>query len=291
MNGQQYVDGMTQVLGSLHDEIGQYLKDYRCEPVESSAAVTERRTFAKPELISTVHSQGIVRIELAGEHMIAFTRSLMEPVLVFAPWVSVRALLEASAIAVWLLDPTIDVDTRVRRSYSVRFDGLNQQKAIANTQGDQAVVADIAKRVAELATEAKGLGYTIREDKGAAKGIDPQFPGFVSLVKGLLKDETFYRIASGVAHSYDYAITRIGYVVDTTDSMESPGAVGNEVRARKTADFKVIAVLCSTAMQGFAVPIRGLVQLYGWDMNRFAQIMQLYGNELGKILASATNRA
>jgi hypothetical protein len=60
---------------------------------EASAAATERRTFAKPELITSVHSQGIVRIEVAGDHMIALGRAITEPVLVFPAWVCVRALL------------------------------------------------------------------------------------------------------------------------------------------------------------------------------------------------------
>jgi hypothetical protein len=53
MSGQRYVNSISQVLDSLHSNISQYLKDYECEPVEPSAALTERRTFAKPELIST----------------------------------------------------------------------------------------------------------------------------------------------------------------------------------------------------------------------------------------------
>lgn len=286
MNGQPYVDGMTRVLDSLHNEIGQFMRDYKCDPVEPSVAVTERRTFAKPELISTLHSQNVMRIELAGEHLTAFTRTLKEPVLVFAPWVSVRALLEASAVAAWLLDPAVDVDMRVRRSYSLRFEGLAQQRAIANTQGDQAVAADIAKRVEALATEAKGLGYTVREDKGVARGIDPQFPGFTNLVKDLLKDEVFYRIASGVAHGYDYATSQIGYVVDAAGSVQSPVGVGNEVPARKTADFRAITVLCSTAMHAFAIPVQNMTNLYGWDINRFAQIMQRHASEIRNILTA-----
>lgn len=69
---------------------------------------------------------------------------------------SLRALLEASSIATWLLDPAIDVDTRTRRSYSLRFEGLGKQRAMANVQGDKAVVADIAKRLDHLANEATG---------------------------------------------------------------------------------------------------------------------------------------
>ena len=227
---------------------------------------------------------------LAGEHMEALTRTLKEPVLVFAPWVSLRALLEASSIATWLLDPAIDVNTRVRRSYSLRFEGLGQQRAIANVQGDKAVVADIAKRVDHLANEAKELGYTVRQDdKGVVRGIDPQFPSFVTLVKDLVNDDTFYRIASGVAHGYDYATTGIGYVIENVNSAQFALAVGNEVRAKKTGNFKTVVVLCNTAVQGFIVPIRSMVQFYGWDINRLARIMQQHAREMGDILASAAN--
>lgn len=69
VQGQQYVDGMTQILDSPQSEIGHYLRDYECKPVEPSAAVTEQRTFPKPDLISAVYSQGLMRIGLAGEHM------------------------------------------------------------------------------------------------------------------------------------------------------------------------------------------------------------------------------
>lgn len=106
-------------------------------------------------------------------------------------------------------------------------------------------------------------------------------------MKDLLNDDTFYRIASGVTHGYDYATTGIGYVIDNVN--QSALAVGNQVRARKTGNFKAVAAFCNTAVKGFVVPIRNMGQFYGWDINRLAHIMQQHAREMGDILASAAN--
>ena len=130
IEGTPILQALNRCLDDLHQQTGAFIQSYQHRPAESSAAARERQTFAKPELITSVHSQGILRIEVAGDHMIALGRAISEPVLVFPAWVCVRALLEASASAAWLLDPGIDADTRVRRSYSLRFEGLIQQKKI-----------------------------------------------------------------------------------------------------------------------------------------------------------------
>ena len=135
IDGTPILQALNRCLDDLHRETGTFIQSYKHCSTESSTAARERQTFAKPQLITSVHSQGIIRIEVAGDHMIALGRAIAEPVLVFPAWVCVRALLEASASAAWLLDPGIDADTRVRRSYSLRFEGLSQQKKIAHTQG------------------------------------------------------------------------------------------------------------------------------------------------------------
>jgi len=218
--------------------------------------------------------------------MIALGRAITEPVLVFPAWVCVRALLEASASAAWLLDPGIDADTRVRRSYSLRFEGLSQQKKIAHTQGDTKVVADITKRVDELAAEAAGLGFKVRPDKHAAAiGIDPQFPGPTELVKDVLGEDVLYRIASGVAHSHDYAITQLAYKRDDSRRVDHPGAVGNEVTVTKHMSFEQMFVLYSQAAEKFTVPVRHLTQLFGWDINRLGSIVVNFKKAVCGIIA------
>jgi len=286
IDGTPILQALNRCLDDLHRETGAFIQSYKHCPAETSAAATERRTFTKPELITSVHSQGILRIEVAGDHMIALGRTITEPVLVFPAWVCVRALLEASASAAWLLDPGIDADTRVRRSYSLRFEGLSQQKKIAHTQGDTKIVADITKRVDELAAEAAGLGFTVRPDKhGVAIGIDPQFPGPTELVKDVLGEDVLYRIASGVAHSHDYAITQLAYKRDDSRRVDHPGAVGNEVAVTKHMSFEQMFVLYSQAAEKFTVPVRHLTQLFGWDMNRLAAIVVDFKKAVTGIIA------
>jgi hypothetical protein len=274
IDGTSILQGLNRCLDELHQQTGAFIQSYQHRPAASSAAAKEQQAFAKPELITSVHSQGIVRIEVAADHMIALGRAITEPVLVFPAWVCVRALLEASASAAWLLDPGIDADTRVRRSYSLRFEGLIQQKKIAHIQGDAKVVADIVKRVDELAAEATSLGFKARQDKqGANIGIDPQFPGPTELVKDVLGENILYRIASGVAHSHDYAITQLGYKLDDSRRVDHPGAVGNEVAVTKHMSFEQMFVLYKQAAEKFTVPVGHLTQLFGWDMNRLGTIV------------------
>ena len=126
----------------------------------------------------------------------------------------------------------------------------------------------------ELAAEAAGLGFKVRPDKhGAAIGIDPQFPGPTELVKDVLGEDVLYRIASGVAHSHDYAITRLGYKLDDSRRVDHPGAVGNEVAMTKHMSFEQIFGLYIEAAEKFTVPIGHLTQLFGWNMNRLESIV------------------
>ena len=286
IDGGPYLEGLNRCLNVLHRETGLLIQSYNQYPAAASTAATERRTFAKPELVSSVHIQGILRIEVAGDHLIALGRAISEPVLVFPSWLCLRALLEASASAAWLLDPAIDVDTRVRRSYSLRFEGLGQQKKIANTQGDTKVVADITRRIDDLANEAATLGFTVRHDKnGRATGIDPQFPGPTELVKDVLAEDVLYRIASGVAHSHDYAITQLGFRQDGGRQVDSPLAVSNEIAVTKHMSFEHVFVLCAQAAEKFTVPVQHLTQLFGWDAVRLAAIMANHKRAFSQVIA------
>src|SRR5262249_53746117 len=136
------------------------------------------------------------------------------------------------------------------------------------------------------AVEAAGLTFTVRRDKnGVTLGIDPQFPGPTELVKDVLGEDVLYRIASGVAHSHDYAITQLGYKRDDSRRIDFPAAVGNEVAVTKHMSFEQIFVLYSQAAEKFALPVRHLTKLFGWDMNRLASIMENFQKAVSGIIA------
>ncbi len=52
---------------------------------------------------------------------------MTEPVAVYGPWVCVRAVLESSAVAVWLLCPEIGAKERAKRSFAFLFKNFDEQ--------------------------------------------------------------------------------------------------------------------------------------------------------------------
>src|SRR5687767_9168215 len=97
----------------LHDKTGAFFDSQGLEPKIDSLAVRELQTYERPESLLTAYSQGISLIEVAADHLIAFTRTLTEPAQSIAPWTMARAVLEASALSYWLLDTKITAHMRV----------------------------------------------------------------------------------------------------------------------------------------------------------------------------------
>ena len=76
-----------------------------------------------------------------------------------APWVCVRAILELTAVASWLVDPAIGAKIRAAVScYLLRFEGLRQQKRFADAAGAVADAAAVVSGMNRLATEGDAIG-------------------------------------------------------------------------------------------------------------------------------------
>jgi len=58
VDGTPILQALNRSLDDLHRETGTFIQSHKHCPAESSAAAMERRTFAKPELITSVHKPG-----------------------------------------------------------------------------------------------------------------------------------------------------------------------------------------------------------------------------------------
>jgi hypothetical protein len=115
---------MVQSLMTLHADLAGFYNTSGPRPAPNSQADIELHTFSRAESVETAYSQGEVLIEAAADNLAAFTKTVTEPVQTIAPWICVRALMEASALASWFLDPRIDARTRVERSLAFRHEGF-----------------------------------------------------------------------------------------------------------------------------------------------------------------------
>src|SRR5690349_12524344 len=95
---------MVRNLDTFLEDVSAYLQQFGAGPGPAAQALAEIAVFPRAESVRTAGGQGAVLVDVAADHIVSFIRSVTEPVLTIAPWSCVRAVLEASAIAAWLLD-------------------------------------------------------------------------------------------------------------------------------------------------------------------------------------------
>jgi hypothetical protein len=273
------LDESTKTVDSLEnliDEIGIFLQRWSSGPTPTSRGVTELKSFQCSESVMTAYSQGLVSGALATDQTRAFIRTVVEPAQTFAPWTCVRAVLESSALGAWLLDPDIDVRTRVQRSFALRYEGLEQAVKCVRVAGTQSDVDERTKRIDVVEQEALNLGYPKMMDKLGKKriGIGQLMPGATALVTEILDREFEYRLFSGIAHGHLWALLHLGLQLVDQQAIdphkESEGPAWSTV-AQTTSlleqhirpnDVVYLSVIATTA---FTKPFWYACQLFGWD--------------------------
>jgi hypothetical protein len=276
---------MVQVLRNLHDEIGRFLNEYGDQPSPNSLAAVELRTFQRPESLTTTYSQGSILVEVAADQLMAFTKTVTEPVQTVAPWTCVRAVIESCALAAWLLDPNLDARTRVQRSFAFRYEGLIQQVKFGRASGNEAGTAKATARIDEVERVALGLGFSREKNrKGKRIGIAQQMPNITDIVAQTLDEEAVYRMLSAMAHAHHWALQQLSF-----QRVEDGNAYGIEGNAdggsvhltEKNLEPISIAFLCNKAANTFAKPIWYKCQLFGWDIEYLRGILDSAFTGLG----------
>ena len=233
-------------------------------PSENSPAKNELKDFSKPELLKTAYAQGNILIEVSGDQLIAITRSITEPLLTIAPFVSARAILESSAIASWILDTSIDRKKRLERSFAFRYEGLNQQIKYGRSIGNKNEIDKVLSRVDEVEKQALDLGYDPVLDKNGKRiGIAMKMPSITTLVHDVLKEEGSYRFLSSIAHAHPWALQQISFQEVTK---------GKDLFFEKNIDPVYIFYLCNTVVRVFARSIWNMNNIFGWQEEKLINL-------------------
>ena len=207
---------MMQVVNSLHDNTTRFFNESGHQPSPNSKAALELRTFQRSESVVTAFSQGAVLIEVAADQLMAFSKTVTQPAQSIAPWTCTRAVIEAAALAAWLLDPSLDIRTRVQRSFAFRYEGLSQQVKFARAARSNADLARAAQRIDQVEGVALGLGFSKVENQRKERiGIAQQMPSITDLVNETLGEEETYRLLSAVAHAHSWALQQTKFQTNT----------------------------------------------------------------------------
>jgi hypothetical protein len=254
---------MISAVNDLFDGSGQIFNQYHHEPAANSPADQEQKSFPRPGLVSDVHYRGILSMEAAGDHLVAFTTCIAEPSKTLAPATCIRGLLESCALAAWFLDPTIDAQTRVGRCFAFRYAGFVQQIKFFQVEKRQSEIDHVQQRPLKVEQDALSLGYPpLLNKKGGINGIAQPMPNITDLIGLTLDREVEYRLLSGVAHGHHWAIQQIGF-----QDIEVKKADGRVIKAlEKHLHTNVTLYLGLIAVMSFARVIWYLWRLYGWNL-------------------------
>jgi len=245
---------------------------YKHQPQPNSQASKELKEFSRSESIGTAYSQGTILIEVAADYVFAVTRTITEPAQTIAPWTCARGVLEASALALWLLDTTIGAKERVSRSLAFRYEGFEQQRKFAQSTNKKFNPQIVTSRIIEVELLALELGYEKVLDKnGKRNGIGQTMPFITDLVTKILKKEQDYRLLSAMVHAHPWALQNFGFTKTHDDQMILENVKGSYFEKHISADS--IFFLCITAITSLSQALLMNFSLFGYDAKPLAIVI------------------
>lgn len=139
--------------------------------------------FPSRDILATI----LLAAASAADHLVAAGSVLRGRNAVFAPYTVMRAAAEAAAVAVYLTDPAIDGQERVRRNMNYRLDALCEQiRLVGAFQDDDAArMADRNRqRLGDFERAARRHGFRFRRMDGPRRSayLDSRLPSAMELV-------------------------------------------------------------------------------------------------------------
>ena len=270
-----YLTVMREALPRFCDEIRSFHADYGNGFSPGSPAVHEQASSARPQSLVTAWCQAAQLIELGGDHITAFVKTITEPMEAFACLTCIRSMLEPCAVASWLLDPRIDGHTRVGRVFALRYAGLEQQLKLIRTDVESEnysqEIQGTKDRINEVEQDALKTGYA-----PIAK-----MPSATDVIKLMLDEESTYRLLSAVTHGHSWALMALGFT-PAPEGNPSPDVGGVPVTMfKKAVDVDKLALLGLIAAEAFAKPVWDKCNYAGWDKERLIGVLDSTFDKFG----------
>ena len=201
------------------------------KPAPNSRAASEYALCQEPEMLRAAYSQGAQLVFLgSADHLSGLERALTGHSLSCTPFTCARAVLEACATGLWLLDPEIDAKARITRSLNYRLESIRSQDKLRRKielRGDKAGQEWLSQNPATATTEriehfrdtARRLGIPPRLNK-SRRFLDfgSGMPKISERIGCAFGSEADYAILSLVAHADQTGLTQLGgRTVQTAD--------------------------------------------------------------------------
>jgi hypothetical protein len=275
------IEFMENILSTLHkfiDGSADLINKYKSEPAKGSIFIQERDTFPNQELVNDVFWRGALSMESAADHLMVYIDSITEPAETIAPMTCIRGLLESCAIALFFLDPQIDVKERVARCFAFRYLGYIEQEKFMKSGKLDSQIINVRKRIEKVEQDATSLGYPrILDKKGKINGIAKHMPSIVDLIDRTLGYESEYRLLSAIAHGHHWAIMELGFQKENIDIRNGPNSLVKHLHP-------VVVEFCSKiAVSAYSKVLWSFWRVYGYDMDEIELFLDQVYQSLGYV--------
>ena len=217
----KHVDVATRAMTSLLEQIKTYENQYGSLPLPDSQAAKE--TILIPEVTKAYDRAGTLMMN-AFEHAHALNAILASRASAFAPWTCGRVILEACALASWMLDNEIFCRERVLRCTKLRLRDIRDQRLhyINNLEriSNSNLKADFEEEQRDLTREVERLHAIACEFQLPIQDRDIELNRFQNLgstvkITDLVSqyfpdDAERYQTLSGVAHCNEWSMYNLG---------------------------------------------------------------------------------
>lgn len=232
--------------------------------------ITEAYTFAKLNL-------------LAGREQLASMPDLIRKESLFMTPVAARAVLEASASALWMLNPAIDAKERVTRAIILLCDGKSQlmkfhndDKSDKDKDAKIAGIKDFFDTRLPAILAANGISY---ENK-AGDPIPPQDkkPKIIDMIEKNLNQDfrLAYRILSGFAHGQQNILMTFGYDISNPVKKDGMNILENK------PNNQIIFYSLHIAVRSYWRALEVFFGISGWDFEKMNDAFRSFYREMSK---------
>jgi len=259
-------------ISGIHQKTGVHVNQHLNMPASGSPADIDSKTFADREMVLVVWSQLGFLLEASGEHLDSLARVCKEPTSAITPWTSVRCLLEACAVGLWLLDPNVDVRSRVQRSFAYRYEGLVQQQKFLHAL-NSSQTQHVAKHIDAVEAHALSLGFELVIDKrGKRIGIGQKMPSTTTLVQITMSKEYLYRFFSGFTHLHSWALVNFSFKKTQNKPADIDLNISRGLQfQQKHIEISSIVLLTYLAIGVFFRFVKALGSYYGWNLEEYSK--------------------
>ena len=192
------------VLAQDRDELSPYSS--------SSLAATEAVATADGA-VSALLLRARLPVLAAGDHLKALARILTPPVLTASPWTVTRTVLEATARASWLLNPSLSATERMARHLVLEYEESRElpkrARALKSPLSPKEIEVIRQRADRELSTKAQILGIPLKHGKSgriSMIGATPTSVRSTDIIRDEFDEELYYRVLSGAEHQERWAL-------------------------------------------------------------------------------------